>query len=79
MEIHYTKHAAGYSKNLKEAVAAEGVQTESVEKILENVSKYSSKMRNNAGGHYNHELFWKTMRPKTADNKPCLLYTSRCV
>lgn len=70
MEIHYTKHAAGYSKNLKEAVAAEGVQTESVEKILKNVSKYSSKMRNNAGGHYNHELFWKTMRPKTADNKP---------
>jgi Fe-Mn family superoxide dismutase len=28
-----------------------------------NISKYSTKMRNNAGGHYNHELFWKTMSP----------------
>ena len=27
-------------------------------------------MRNNAGGHYNHEMFWKCMRPKMADNKP---------
>ena len=27
-------------------------------------------MRNNAGGHYNHEMFWKSMRPKMIDNKP---------
>jgi Fe-Mn family superoxide dismutase len=71
MEIHYSKHAAAYSKALKEAVAAEGLQKESsVEGILARVSKYSPKLRNNAGGHYNHEMFWKSMRPKTADNKP---------
>ena len=27
-------------------------------------------MRNNAGGHYNHEMFWKSMQPKKMDNKP---------
>jgi len=30
-------------------------------------------MRNNAGGHYNHELFWQSMKPAasaTAANKP---------
>ncbi len=71
MEIHYSKHAAAYSKSLKEAVAAEGLQTENaVENILSKISKYSSKMRNNAGGHYNHELFWKSMRPKSTGNKP---------
>jgi Fe-Mn family superoxide dismutase len=71
MEIHYSKHAAAYSKALKEAVAAEGLQNESsVETILPKVSKYSAKLRNNAGGHYNHEMFWKCMRAKTADNKP---------
>jgi superoxide dismutase, Fe-Mn family len=69
MEIHYSKHAAGYSKNLKEAIAAEGVTAASVEDILSNISKYSSKMRNNAGGHYNHELFWQCMRPKQDNNK----------
>jgi Fe-Mn family superoxide dismutase len=71
MEIHYSKHAAAYSKALKEAVAAEGLQNENaVENILPNISKYSAKLRNNAGGHYNHEMFWKCMRPKLTGNKP---------
>lgn len=71
MEIHFSKHAAAYSKALKEAIAAEGVQNENtVENILSKVSKFSAKMRNNAGGHFNHELFWKCMRAKTNDNKP---------
>lgn len=71
MEIHYSKHAAAYSKNLKEAVAAEKVVADtSLEQILGSVSRYTPKMRNNGGGHYNHEMFWQSMRPKTADNKP---------
>lgn len=66
MEIHYSKHAAAYAKNLAEATAAEGVNTSrtSLENLLGNISKFTAKMRNNAGGHYNHELFWKMMRPK---------------
>ncbi|MCW3107558.1 MAG: superoxide dismutase [Segetibacter sp.] len=66
MEIHYTKHAATYAKNLAEATAAESVNpaSTSLESLLSNISKYSVKMRNNAGGHYNHELFWKIMGPK---------------
>ncbi len=71
MEIHYTRHAAGYAKSLNEAVAAEGADTGAgVEGILSRISRYSTKMRNNAGGHYNHELFWKTMRPRMNDNRP---------
>jgi Fe-Mn family superoxide dismutase len=68
MEIHYTKHAAAYAKNLADACAAENVntQTTSLESLLSSVSKYSAKMRNNAGGHYNHELFWKIMGPQSA-------------
>jgi Fe-Mn family superoxide dismutase len=65
MDIHYNKHAATYSKNLKEAATAEAVDmNKPVEDVLANISKYSVKMRNNAGGHYNHELFWKTLTPK---------------
>ncbi|MFT3680342.1 MAG: superoxide dismutase [Ferruginibacter sp.] len=71
MEIHYTKHAAAYAKNLKDAAAAEGVDTSKpLEEVLAKVSKFSAKMRNNGGGHYNHELFWQSMRPKREDNKP---------
>jgi Fe-Mn family superoxide dismutase len=66
MEIHFTKHAANYAKSLAEATTAEGVNisTTSLETLLANIGKYTTKMRNNAGGHYNHELFWKCMVPK---------------
>jgi superoxide dismutase, Fe-Mn family len=71
MEIHYSKHAATYTKNLNDAAVAEKLNTtQSVEVLLKTISKYTAKVRNNAGGHYNHELFWQCMQPKTADNKP---------
>lgn len=67
MELHYSKHAAGYAKNLQDAAKAENISTSrSVEEILANVSKYPTKVRNNGGGHYNHELFWKSMKPNGA-------------
>jgi Fe-Mn family superoxide dismutase len=68
MEIHHTKHAAGYTKNLNDASIAEKVDIKntSITSLLESISKYSTKMRNNAGGHYNHELFWQLMKPAPA-------------
>jgi Fe-Mn family superoxide dismutase len=70
MEIHYTKHAAGYAKNLGEAITEEKVDTNKpLEDVLAKISTYSTKMRNNGGGHYNHELFWKVMSP-TGGGKP---------
>ncbi len=71
MEIHYSKHAAAYSKNVKDAAVAEGVDTNNpLEDVLAKISKYSPKMRNNGGGHYNHEMFWQCMRPKQIGNAP---------
>lgn len=68
MDIHYNKHAAAYAKNLREAALAESVDMkEPVEKLLSVISRYTVKMRNNAGGHFNHELFWQSMRPMSAD------------
>ncbi len=70
MEIHYTKHAASYATNLMDAAKNEGVDTgKPLEDLLQRISKYSTKMRNNGGGHYNHELFWKNMSPD-GGNKP---------
>jgi Fe-Mn family superoxide dismutase len=62
MEIHYSRHAAAYATNLQDAAKSEGVDTtKPLEDILTRISKFSPKMRNNGGGHYNHELFWKSM------------------
>ncbi|HAO46103.1 MAG TPA: superoxide dismutase [Ferruginibacter sp.] len=71
MEIHYSKHAAAYAKNVKEAAGAEKVDiTKPLEEVLAKISSYSAKMRNNGGGHYNHELFWQCMQPKKEGNTP---------
>lgn len=71
MELHYSKHAAGYAKNLADAMIAENVDASktTLEEILGNISTYTTKMRNNAGGHYNHELFWKLMSPVVEDRQ----------
>jgi len=71
MELHYSKHAAAYSKNAREAAIAENIIPNiSIDEILATISGYSTKLRNNAGGHYNHEMFWQCMRAKTVNNKP---------
>lgn len=66
MEIHYSKHASAYTKNLNDAAPAElGGKELSIEDIMKSISSYSAKLRNNGGGHYNHELFWKCMQPNS--------------
>ena len=71
MEIHFTKHAATYCKNLNEVYTTElGSKNRSLEDILHNVSKYTPKMRNNAGGHFNHEMFWQCMTANPINDKP---------
>jgi superoxide dismutase len=63
MEIHYSKHHAAYIKNLKAAVVGTEAATMTLTEIFLNVSKLSLAIRNNAGGHYNHELFWSLLTP----------------
>jgi Fe-Mn family superoxide dismutase len=78
MEIHFTKHAAGYAKNLTEAAEAEHVDRNKIklEELLATVSRYSSKMRNNAGGHYNHSLFWQLMTAPGKTGSPSAALTA---
>lgn len=63
MEIHHTKHHAAYTNNLNAAVEGTELANQSIEEILANISKHSVAVRNNGGGFYNHNLFWKVMSP----------------
>lgn len=63
MEIHHGKHHAGYVAKLNAAVEAEGLAGKSLDELLKGVSKYSTAVRNNGGGHFNHELFWTVLSP----------------
>lgn len=63
MEIHHDKHHAGYTKKLNAAIEGSDLAEMSIEDILANVSKHGAGVRNNGGGYYNHDLFWKVMSP----------------
>jgi len=65
MQIHHGKHHAAYVKNLNEAITGTPFEKLSLEAILEKVSEKEAKIRNNAGGHYNHSFFWKTLSPQS--------------
>ncbi|MFY8068967.1 MAG: superoxide dismutase [Flavobacterium sp.] len=61
MEIHYSKHHAAYVKNLNAALTGTAAEKLSIDEIFAKVSTLSPAVRNNAGGHYNHELFWSVL------------------
>jgi superoxide dismutase, Fe-Mn family len=63
MEIHHGKHHNAYVTNLNKAIEGTPLASQSIEEILKNVSKASAAVRNNGGGHFNHSLFWKVMKP----------------
>ncbi len=68
MEIHHGKHHAGYTSKLNAAIEGTDLDGKSIEDILSNISNYSSGVRNNGGGYYNHSLFWTVISPDGGDN-----------
>lgn len=63
MEIHHTKHHQAYTTNFNNALAGTEMESKSIEEIMSTISKASVAVRNNGGGFYNHNLFWKVMGP----------------
>jgi len=67
MEIHYTKHHQAYIDKANAALAGTEFENASVEEVLTNLDKLPedkrTPVRNNAGGHYNHSLFWTILSP----------------
>lgn len=63
METHYSKHHAGYTKKLNKAVEGTEFADMRIEEVLKNLDLSNAALRNNAGGYYNHNLFWEVMSP----------------
>lgn len=68
MKIHLTKHHQGYTDKLNKAIEGTDLENSPIEEILSKVSHYPDAVRNNAGGFYNHSLFWKILSPTGGDN-----------
>lgn len=72
MEIHYERHYKGYVKKLNEILKEKNLNLKSettLENIISKVNNLGKKVQNQAGGAYNHELFWKFMTPDKEKRK----------
>lgn len=67
MEIHHDKHHAGYVSKANAALEGTPWANKSVEEVISNLNDIPSDkrtaVRNNAGGHANHTLFWTILSP----------------
>ena len=63
MEIHHGRHHKAYFDNFTAAIKDTAAASDSLEDILANISQHGAAVRNNGGGFYNHNLYWKVMSP----------------
>lgn len=76
MEIHHDKHHAAYIKNLNTALAtAPDFAKLPLDQLLAALPAVPDEalrntLRNNGGGHWNHDFFWKTLAPAGKSGKP---------
>lgn len=72
METHYTKHYKGYVNKLNELMNEKNIKlkkNDTLEKIIQRVNGLGKKIKNQAGGAYNHEIFWNMMTQDKSKRK----------
>ena len=63
MKEHYNAHYKKYTDNLNQLVPDNDGSEESVKNIIKNIGESNTKVRNNAGGYYNHLLYFENISP----------------
>ena len=63
MEIHHSKHHQGYTNKLNAAIEGTDNESKDILDILSSLDMTNMPLRNNAGGYYNHKIFWEVMNP----------------
>ena len=64
MNVHYNKHYKGYVDKLNKALSKKDYGDLELEEIVKSISRFNKNIRNNAGGAFNHALFWKMLSSK---------------
>jgi len=69
MRLHHDKHHQAYVDNANKALEGTDLSDASVEEVLRGLDRLpddkQTAVRNNAGGHANHSLFWEIMGPQS--------------
>jgi Fe-Mn family superoxide dismutase len=68
MEIHHSKHHQAYIVNLNKALVGTTYENMPLEQLFKVINEVPPVIRNNAGGHFNHSMFWTLLSPPTMRN-----------
>ena len=63
MEIHYGKHHRTYYDKMNDSLKGSEAAVMSIERLLGGISSVGQAVQNNAGGYYNHNIFWTSISP----------------
>ena len=63
MEIHYDRHHRAYYNNFVAAIKGTELEKTPMVTIFSTIAAQPAVIRNNAGGYWNHEMFWNCMKP----------------
>ena len=63
MKFHYDVHYRNFTKGLNEALGNR--PKPNITALLKSIKNYDAKVNHNAGGYYNHKLFWEVMNPNS--------------
>lgn len=74
VELHYTKHHLDYANTLNKLMEQNGLQQHNIESILKKDPENNTVLVSEAGGFYNHNLFWKSIT-KTPNTKLSVILT----
>lgn len=72
MEEHYNVHFKKYTDLMNECIKEERINVTDIQQVLRMVPNYSEKLRNNAGGYYNHVIYFEQLTPEKKSPKGSL-------
>ena len=67
MEIHHSKHHAGYTAKFNAALEAASLDSSDLTGLMTSMDMNNAALRNNGGGYYNHCLFWESLSPQATE------------
>lgn len=67
MEIHHSKHHAGYTAKFNAALEAASLESSDLTGLMTSMDMNNAALRNNGGGYYNHCLFWENLSPQATE------------
>lgn len=70
MNVHYNKHYMSYLNNLNKEISNYEISKEmTINSLIVNINDFPITIRDNAGGYFNHSLFWYMLKPVDANKK----------